>query len=182
MLFEALRLMTITGVSGPLAALPPELLALLEGPSIMHLGTRDAALQPMSAFAFGLKIDGDGREVTVFLPETIAARMLANLRDNGQMALAVVRPTDNRAVQIKGTWLGERRTDETDRAFVESYRDALTTELGLVGVPRSIWRRMIWWPSLALRMEVREVFVQTPGPKAGQACGPQAAPPQAGRA
>ena len=171
MLFAAFRFMTTTGVSGPLAALPPELLALLDGPSIMHLGTRDAALQPMSAFAFGLKIDGDGREVTVFLPATIADKMLANLRDNGQMALTIVRPTDNRALQLKGTWLGERRADDQDRALVERQRDALTQELGLVGVPRSTWRRFVWWPSLALRMEVREVFVQTPGPKAGQACG-----------
>jgi hypothetical protein len=164
--------MTITGVTGPLAALPPELIALLEGPSIMHLGTRDAALQPMSTFAFGLKLDdANSREVTVFLPVTVAAPMLANLRDNGQMAVSLVRPTDHRALQFKGVWLGERRTDDADRAFVERYRVALTEEMGLVGVPRSIWRRVAWWPSLALRMEVREVFVQTPGPSAGKRCG-----------
>jgi hypothetical protein len=90
------------------------------------------------------------------------------------MALTLVRPTDHRAIQLKGTWLGERRTDEADRAHVERQRDALTQELGLVGVPRSLWRRIVWWPSLALRMEVREVYVQTPGPKAGQACQPEA--------
>ena len=164
--------MTTTGVTGPLGALPPELIALLDGPSIMHLGTRDAALQPTSTFAFGLKLDDpNGREVTVFLPVTVAPFMLPNLRDNGQMAVSLVRPTDHRSLQIKGVWLGERRTDEADRAFVDRYRVALTEELGLVGVPRSIWRRVIWWPSLALRMEVREVFVQTPGPSAGKRCG-----------
>ena len=96
--------------------------------------------------------------------------MIANLRDNGEMAVNLIRPTDHRAVQIKGMWLGERRTDDADRAFVERYRDALTQELGLVGVPRSIWRRVAWWPSLALRMEVREVTCRRRGPRPGQRC------------
>jgi hypothetical protein len=157
-------------LSGPLSSLPPELFSLLDGPSIMHLATRNAELQPVSTFAFGLQTTGDGREVTVFLPATVAPGMIANLRDNGEMAVSVIRPTDHRALQLKGMWLGERRTSDADRAFVEGYRDALTQELGLVGVPRSIWRRVVWWPSLALRMEVREVYVQTPGPKAGQRC------------
>jgi hypothetical protein len=162
------------GVSDPLAALPPELAALLEGPSIMHLATRNAALEPLSSLAFGLRVAKTPGEVTVFLPETLAPPQVANLRDNGQMALTVLRPSDHRAMQIKGMWLGERRADEDDRAFIARYRDAMTQELGLVGVPRSIWRRIIWWPSLALRMEVRELYVQTPGPGAGRRCGAQA--------
>lgn len=156
---------------GPLAGLPPELRALLDGPAIMHLGTRSAALAPSSTLAFGLRASADGQEVTVFLPVALATLPLGNLRDNGQMALSVIRPSTNHALQLKGLWLGERRTDESDRAFVERYRELLTREMGLVGVPRSVWRRIAWWPTLALRMEVRDVFVQTPGPGAGRRCG-----------
>ncbi|HEY8926926.1 MAG TPA: hypothetical protein VIU64_21230 [Polyangia bacterium] len=159
-----------TAPGGPLAALPPDLATLLEGPAIMHLGTRSADLLPSSTLAFGLRPAGDGREVTLFLPVELSAIPLGNLRDNGQMALSAVRPTTSQAIQLKGVWLGERRTDESDRAFVEHYRDLLTTEMGLVGVPHSIWRRVSWWPTLALRMEVRDVFVQTPGPGAGRRC------------
>jgi len=158
--------------SGPLAALPPELHALLHGPSIMHIATRDAALEPMSTLAFGLQAAGDGREITVFVPAVLSPFTLANLRDNGQMAVTLVRPTDHRSLQIKGTWLGERRTDDDDRAFLMRYRDEMLQEMGLVGVPRSAWRRLAWWPSVALRMEVRDVFVQTPGPSAGRRCEP----------
>jgi hypothetical protein len=166
--------MVTKAISGPLSALPPELLALLDGPAVLHLATRDRDLQPTSTFASGLDATRDGRELTVFLSVALAPLSLANLRDNGQMALSIVRPTDHRAIQIKGTWLGERRADDADRALVERQREALTQELGLVGVPRGLWRRVVWWPSLALRMEVRDVFVQTPGPRAGQACAPGA--------
>jgi hypothetical protein len=135
----------------------------------MHLATRNAALEPLSVMAFGLERVGDG-ELTVFLAAVVATETLANLRDNGQMALTLVRPTNHRAIQIKGTWLGERRTDEVDRERLARHRETTVEELGRVGVPRSVWERVIWWPVVALRMEVREVFVQTPGPGAGRRC------------
>ena len=37
----------------PLAALPPDLYELLDGPSIMDVATRNAALEPMSTIATG---------------------------------------------------------------------------------------------------------------------------------
>jgi hypothetical protein len=159
-----------SNASGPLAALPPELYSLLDGPSIMFIATRSAAMEPTSSLAFGLRIAPDEREVTVFVPTPLAPLLFPDLRDNGQIAINIVRPTDHRAVQIKGLWLGERRTDDSDRSYLERYRDALTQEMGLVGVPRSFWLRIHWWPTVALRMEVRDVFVQTPGPSAGRRC------------
>lgn len=159
-----------TPPSAPLAALPADLRALIEGPAILHLGTRGPDLTPSCVLAFGLRDHGDDRQVTVFVPAKLAGPPLADLRDNGQMALSVIRPTNNHAIQLKGLWLGERRTDDGDRAFVERYREQLTREMGLVGVPRSVWRRVAWWPSVALVMDVREVFVQTPGPGAGRRC------------
>jgi hypothetical protein len=154
--------------SGPLAALSPDLYALLDGPSIMDVATRNAALEPTSTIAFGLQHSADGREITLFLPVALSPPILANLRDNGQMTVSLHRPSDHRGIQIKGTWLGERRTSEDDRAFLARYRDAMVQEMRSVGVPRSAWSRLAWWPTLALRMEVREVFVQTPGPSAGR--------------
>jgi hypothetical protein len=164
-------------LAGPLAAVPAELQGLLEEPVILHVATRNAAMEPMSIMAFGLERVGDGRELTVFLAAVVAADTLANLRDNGQMALTLVRPTNHRAIQIKGTWLGERRTDEADRELLARYRETAVEELSRVGVPRSVWERVVWWPVVALRMEVREVFVQTPGPGAGRRCGESGAAP-----
>jgi hypothetical protein len=153
--------------AGPLATVPPDLLELLNEPVIMHLGTRTAALEPSSILALAAQRVSDG-EVTVFVPVAISAGPLANLRDNGQLALSIVRPTDHRSIQLKGVWLGERRTTEADRDFLARCHAALSDEMGLVGVPRSIWARLLWWPAVALRMEVWEVFVQTPGRGAGR--------------
>jgi hypothetical protein len=162
---------------GPLATLPAELAALIDEPAIMFVATRSTELEPASTLAFGVRRaagDAADRELTVFLPVVLSQAMLANLRDNGQMALAIIRPTDHRAIQLKGLWLGERRTTEDDRNHLARYRDAMVGEMSLIGVPRPTWRRVVWWPTLALRMEVREAFVQTPGPKAGRRCGEEA--------
>jgi hypothetical protein len=159
--------------SGPLATIPADLFSVLETGSIMHLGTRNAALRPISTLAFGMQLAPAALdEVTVFVPAALAEPTMTNLRDNGQMAVTAVYPLDHRSTQLKGLWLGERRTDENDRAYLARHRDELTLVMGRVGVPRSIWRRVSWWPCLALRMEVRETFVQTPGPSAGKLCGP----------
>ena len=154
--------------SGPLSALPAELAELLDGPAVMYLATRNAALEPLSALAFGLEASADGREATVFVPAVLSPPALANLRDNGQVAVTMVRPTTHRSLQIKGVWLGERRTTDDDRARLLRYRDAMLDEMSTVGVPRSIWHRVLWWPAVALRIEVRDAFVQTPGPGAGR--------------
>jgi len=161
--------------SGSLSALPPELYALLDGPCVMYIATRNAAMEPLSTLAFGLQPAADDRELTVFVPAVLSPLIVANLRDNGQMALELVRPSDHRALQIKGVWLGERRTTDDDRAFLTRYHSKLLQEMNLVGVPRSKWDRLAWWPAVALRMEVRDVFVQTPGPGAGRRCEPGAA-------
>ena len=153
--------------SGPLSALPAELAELLDGPAVMYLATRNAALEPLSTLAFGIHAAGDGREATIFVPAVLSPPALANLRDNGQVAVTMVRPTTHRSLQIKGVWLGERRTTDDDRARLLRYRDAMLDEMSTVGVPRSIWHRVLWWPAVALRIEVRDAFVQTPGPGAG---------------
>jgi hypothetical protein len=137
---------------------------------VQHLVTRSATLAPTSALGFGVRIEPGTSNVTVFVPARVAPFVLENLRDNGQMALTAVNPLDNRAVQIKGVWLGERRIDDDDRAFLVRYRDGVTSVLNLVGVPRSRWRQVAWSPTLAIRMEVRQAYVQTPGPGAGRPC------------
>ena len=72
--------------------------------------------------------------------------------------------------------MGERRTTDDDRALLTRYHEMLLQELNLVGVPRSKWNRVAWWPAVALRMEVRDVFVQTPGAGAGRRAGEPTGP------
>jgi pyridoxamine 5'-phosphate oxidase-like protein len=134
----------------------------------IYVATRDATLTPESMLAMGAKVHADGYGMTVYLPEALSAATVANLRDNGQIAICLSRPRDHESVQVKGTLIGIRPSEATDRELQAVHRGALIEQFACVGIPRSATRRLVWWPSLAVHVQVDAVFQQTPGPRAGQ--------------
>jgi hypothetical protein len=155
-------------------AITPALAEFLESGLIMYVGTRSAALEPSSVGAAGLRVD-DATTVTVFVADACSQGALADLANNGQISIELVKVTDARAVQIKGVLLDRRAASDEERAFQESYRARLLPELTLVGMPRSTVARLVLTPSQALRVSVQALFVQTPGPGAGRPLEPDAA-------
>jgi hypothetical protein len=156
-------------VSGnePAPPLCREVIELLASGVVMSVGTRDATLMPESAPAMGTRVQRDRRRLTVFVPKAVAAATIANVRDNGQIAINVCRPSDDKSVQIKGRVREVRDATAADQSAQDLQRAALVEQLAIVGLPRAITRRMAWWPSVALEVEVDDVFVATPGPEAG---------------
>jgi hypothetical protein len=152
-------------------AQPPlcrEVIELLSSGVVMSVGTRDSALAPECTPAMGSRVNRDRRSLTVFVPKVLADATLANLRDNGQIAVNIVRPSDDKSVQLKGRVRDVRDATEADRATQEQQRSGLVEQLAFVGLPRAITRRMTWWPSVAIDIDVDDAFVATPGPEAGQ--------------
>jgi hypothetical protein len=134
----------------------------------VYVGTRDARLAPESMLAMGVKAHPDRRTVTVYLPLALARATLENLADNGQVAITLIRASTYKGIQLKGRCVGRRDSNAADRDLQAVHRAAMVEELAVVGVPRSATRRVHWWPSVAIDVEVDAVFVQTPGPKAGE--------------
>jgi hypothetical protein len=153
------------------APLTDEVIELLTSGAIMSIATRDAALTPECVPAMGVRVHRDRRALTVYVPDAASGETLANLAHNGQIALTASRPVDEKSMQLKGRVLAMRAGDPTDRAGIEVYRGALAEQLAFVGLPRAITRRLTWWPSTAIDFAVDDVFVQTPGPGAGNRLG-----------
>lgn len=153
------------------AALPllsEELSELVASGVDVYVATRDADLEPESMMAMGIRLHRERNTFTVYLPQVLAAPTCRNLEDNGEVAVSLIRPSDMKAVQLKGKSLGVRPSTENDRELQLIYRAALIEQMAAVGIPRCATRRLVWWPSLALEITVREVFLQTPGPAAGE--------------
>jgi hypothetical protein len=151
-------------------SIAPELIEFLESGISLLVGSRDARLLPEVTRAFGAHVEPGGRELTVFIPHATAERTLANVRDNGRLAVCFS-AIDHRSYQIKGRWTGVRDADENDRRAIERYRKALAQHYGAVGMAPRLTYRLSHWPAHALRMEVESIFLQTPGPGAGVALG-----------
>jgi len=147
--------------------IPEELVELIASGVDVYVATRDAALEPESMLAMGIRAHADRKSLTVYLPEALAKATLQNLADNHEIAVTLSRPSDFKAVQLKGLATAIRPSTETDREFQAIFRAALVEQFEAVGVPRCATRRLVWWPSLAVEVSVRDVFGQAPGLGAG---------------
>jgi hypothetical protein len=152
----------------PGRALPADLAEFFESGVSILVATRDAALRPACIRGAGASVRAAEGVVTVYLPQATAARTLANVLDNGQIAVTFSRPLTHHSIQIKGTCGEPRASTEEDRALQQRYRAAYAEQLYAVGLPRATAGRLAWWPSVAIDIAVRDLFVQTPGPTAGR--------------
>jgi hypothetical protein len=148
--------------------LSEELAEFVEGGLSMLVGTRDAALRPKVERAVGAFVSADRQAITVYLNQALAAQSVANLHENGCVALTLSRPYDHRSLQIKGRMLSLREGTEEDRAMQERWLAGFVEHLYIVGLPRSVVRTLKVFPSIAVTMRIDDLFVQTPGPGAGR--------------
>lgn len=74
----------------------------------------------------------------------------------------------HRAVQLKGSLVELTLAGESDRSQMDQLFLQILERLAYVGFPRAVISNVNRWPSWRVDFEVEDVFVQTPGPHAGQ--------------
>lgn len=135
----------------------------------IHVGTRDTRDEPHGARALALTVDADGVRLTVYLATVAATRLLADLESNGQIAVSLGRPVDDRACQVKGVVTTIRAARAEERAVVLAQFEGFRDQLDAIGIPRVLTQRWATWPAMAIEFRATAVFEQTPGPGAGEA-------------
>lgn len=143
------------------------LAGFLEGGLSIHIGARDARLQPSGARAAAVTVEPDGSHLLVYVPDLGASRILPDLESNGQAAISFGRPTDDRACQVKGTVTAIRKATPDERPVITAQWQGFMRQLELVGIPPDLALGWANWPAIVVRLKVTAVFEQTPGPLAG---------------
>lgn len=133
----------------------------------IHIGTRNQRFEPHGARALAVRVDDDGAHIVVYLAEVAAKRVLPDLEANGQAAVSFGRPIDDKACQIKGTFVSARAARPEERAEIVAQFESFLTNLEEIGIPRRLAQRWPTWPCTAIRLKATAVFTQTPGPGAG---------------
>src|SRR5688572_28710961 len=100
----------------------------------IHIGTRNAALRPNGCRVTAVRVEDQGRNLVVFIPKAATPAVLEDLHGNGQAAISFARPTDDRAVQVKGEFLSVRDADPAEEVFVLGQWQSLLKELDLIGL------------------------------------------------
>jgi hypothetical protein len=148
--------------------LDKSLTEFLEHGLAIHIGTRDAAMRPNGCRVTAVRVEDQGRRLVAFLPKAATAAVLDDLRSNGQAALSFARPTDDRAVQVKGQFISARDADASEEAFVLGQWRSLIAELDAIGLAAlTSTNTWLMWPCVAVTIRVTAIFSQTPGPEAG---------------
>lgn len=145
-----------------------ELAEFLQSGLAIAVATRDDLLAPDGAWGWALRVEEDGTHVSVYLYEEAARAMLVNLEKHPEIAVVLDRPTTHRACQLKGTFVGARTADESERSEVRRQVDDFRADLEAIGIPKVMTAGWSYWPSIALRIAVAQVFDQTPGPGTGE--------------
>jgi hypothetical protein len=143
-----------------------ELQQFIEGPVMLIVGSVGADRRCAIGRASGARVTGGVLEILVSRwqwPDTID-----NLLANPAMSLTVASPVDYTCFQLKGA-SALRPAGDADLALAERYIDAtyqLMTTLGIPANSASAWfsDRELW----TVTLNVADVFIQTPGPQAGQ--------------
>jgi hypothetical protein len=105
--------------------------------------------------------------MTTCVPDIGAAAVLADLADNAQAAVVFARPMDDRACQVKGTYVSHRPATADEHPLVSAQWNGFMQQLELIGTPGESTRTWMTWPCVAIRLRVTALFNQTPGPDAG---------------
>jgi hypothetical protein len=140
---------------------------LQEGVGIF-IGTRNASLAPNGARAIAARVEPGSGHLVIYVADIAAARLLPDLESNGMAAVTFGRPVDERACQVKGTFVAARAARDDERPLIDAQWEGFTRQLETIGVAREA--RSAWpkWPATAITLKPTAVFEQTPGPAAGQ--------------
>jgi hypothetical protein len=143
---------------------------LEERASLGVAATRDGNLVPRGHRVSGWQIDTAGRTLTAFISPSSATRFVEAALDNGRIAVTLEEIGTHETYQIKGQYLSHRPVRSAEIDIASRARERFAKQV------RSLYpddriaaalRASIPTPSLAVEIEVQEVFIQTPGPDAG---------------
>jgi hypothetical protein len=144
--------------------------------NVAFAGTRSRDLVPYGHRVTGWCIGDGGQTLIALIPQSSAGHLVESLEDNGEVALTVEEFPSHETYQFKGRYLRHRSVRPDDVAVVDRIRERFVRGVRHVytDAPSQLFSAYIQQPALAVEFEVHEIFVQTPGPGAGQRLVPPA--------
>jgi hypothetical protein len=157
--------------------IPGRVLRFLEQhANVAFAGTRSRELVPYGHRVTGWCVGAGAETLIALIPETSTRHLVESLEDNGEVALTVEEFPSHETYQFKGRYLRHRSVRPDEVAAVDRIRERFVRGVRHVytDAPQQLFSAYIQPPALAVEFEVHEIFVQTPGPGAGQRLVPPA--------
>ena len=150
--------------------IPGKLIRFLEqDANLGFAGSRDRDLVPFGHRVSGWRIGADQRTMTVLFPDEFLSRLVESLQENRELAVTIEAFPSHETYQFKGHYLSHRDVDGADVEAADRVRRRWVKSLRMLytDAPEDVLKGFVSPPSLAVDVEVLEIFLQTPGPGAG---------------
>jgi hypothetical protein len=149
---------------------------VLEGGMSINVAARDARNLPSISRALGCRFSRDRRRLTVFLSRAQAAAVLADVRDNGAVAVVFADPSTHESWQFKGADAREEPLARGDAGRIRTYVETFVRDVTPLGHRPELIRLLFAGPRetpppddwAAVTFTPADVFTQTPGQAAGE--------------
>ena len=150
--------------------IPGSILSFLESEAMVAIAaSRDESNTPHLHRVSGWSIEADGETINCFIPDAFTAHLDYTLAQNGEFALTAEQLGSHKTYQFKGVCVRSRSVTDDDLAVSERLRAQFAEALEQAfGMPVEASRGFVLPPALVLQLKVSEIFLQTPGPEAGQ--------------
>lgn len=135
------------------------------------LSSCSATGEPSLCWGMAGRLLDDRRTVQAWVREDQARQFLADVRASGRVAAVFNEPYTNIAVQLKGGGGSVRAASREDEPFLRLHVDHMVQALARVNFNEVFARNFFdqpWTMLAVVSFAATQVFVQTPGPRAGQ--------------
>jgi hypothetical protein len=137
--------------------------------NVAFAGSRDRELVPFGHRVSGWRVGADQRTITLLFPDEFLPRLVESLQENGEVAVTVEAFPSHETSQFKGHYVRHRAVDGSDVEAADRVRRRWVKGLRTIhnDAPEDVLKGFVSPPSLAVDVEVLEIYLQTPGPGAG---------------
>jgi hypothetical protein len=123
----------------------------------------DQQLKPNLVRLQGVKVEPDRKHITFYFPLRYGQSLLDNFKHTEKLAFLFADIETNESYQIKGKYLSQRDPDEAEIDLQKKYIENFSNALEKQGVPKDhLMGALYAQPSLAVTMQVQEIYEQTP--------------------
>lgn len=143
------------------------------------IATRNDVHRPMIGRATGARFDAESGRISLLVSASQWPDAVTHARPGTPVSATFVKPDDYRAYQIKGPITAVGEASAIEQARGRQYVADMLSDLGALGVSRlQLSSTLSDRDLMRITFVPRDLFVQTPGPDAGQRLGRTGENPQ----
>ena len=138
------------------------MLDVLTSEGFGFIGAVTDSKQPVIARFFGFKYDNPITTLTVYTFKKDAQRVVDLLSKGSKLSIAVSNVSNFKTCQFKGIYHSHYITPEEEMHYPRENNIKQAKFMNMFGVPTEVWESWKFEPSVAIVMNVEEIFDQTP--------------------